>query len=341
MTGQEPVERPAGGARHERVHTMTVAAPAEGVYDLVADVTRWPAVFGPTVHVEHRWRDAGAERFQLWATANGEVKTWTSRRTLDPVAGRITFEQERSQAPIASMGGEWSFSPDGPHSTLITLRHHFTAVGDDPAAVEWIGVALDRNSEAELASLRRIAELGHPPSDLVFAFEDVERTPGRAADAYEYIRRGDLWADRLPHVRSARMTEDADGVQELTMETETADGSTHRTSSTRLLLGGSRIVYTQHVLPALLLGHSGQWIFEEDVTPGPDGGALATTVTARHLVAVDPAAVPTVLGTGTTLAEARAFVRDALGANSRVTLRSACAYAADRAAVAGARAGQR
>jgi aromatase len=155
--------------------------------------------------------------------------------------------------------------------------------------------------------------------DVLFGFEDVVHAGNSADEIYEFIRRGDLWADRLPHVSAAQMTEDASGVQRLTMETKTADGSAHTTSSTRLLLSGNRIVYKQHVLPALLSGHSGQWAVENAGT--------STVVTARHVVALRPEAVAEVMGPDRTLADARVFIREALGANSRATLEHACAHA--------------
>lgn len=60
-------------------HTLTVSAPARVLYDLVADVTRWPAVFGPSVHVRHLERDEHTERFEIWALVNGEVANWARR----------------------------------------------------------------------------------------------------------------------------------------------------------------------------------------------------------------------------------------------------------------------
>jgi ribosome-associated toxin RatA of RatAB toxin-antitoxin module len=302
-----------------RLHSTRIAAPAERVYGLIADVTRWPAVFGPTVHVEHLERSDTEERFRIWATVNGSVANWTSRRRLDPVGLRVTFEQERSQPPVASMGGEWSFRAAGDGGCELTLDHHFAAVDNDPVAIEWINAALDRNSEAELAALRRIAELGLPTDEVLFAFEDTVATYGRATDVYEFIRRGDLWPLRLPHVERATMTETEDGVQDLTMVTRTSDGATHTTQSTRICLPGKRLAYKQHRMPALLLGHSGQW------TCADDG-----TLTARHLVAVNPAAVADVLGPDKTLADARGFLRDALGENSRATLTYAREYAEER-----------
>jgi ribosome-associated toxin RatA of RatAB toxin-antitoxin module len=298
-------------------HSTRIAAPVERVYALIADVTRWPAVFGPTVYVEHLARTENEERFQIWATVNGAVSTWTSRRHLDPAGLRVRFEQERSQAPVAAMGGEWSFRPDrSGNGCEVVLDHHFSAVDGDPSAIEWISTALDRNSEAELDALRRIAELGEPLEEILFSFSDVVHTTGEVADAYEFLLRGDMWSQRLPHVRDATMTEDEQGVQELTMVTLTADGDQHTTRSTRVPLPGTRLVYKQHRMPALLLGHSGLWTCAED-----------GTLTARHLVAVNPAAVTEVLGERATLADAREFLRNALGNNSRATLAHARAHA--------------
>jgi ribosome-associated toxin RatA of RatAB toxin-antitoxin module len=300
-----------------RTHSTRIAAPFERVYALIADVTRWPAVFSPTVYVEHLARTENEERFQIWATVNGAVATWTSRRHLDPAGLRVRFEQERSQAPVAAMGGEWSFRPDhSGNGCEVVLDHHFSAVDDDPSAIEWISTALDRNSEAELDALRRIAELGEPLEEILFSFSDVVHTTGEVAAAYEFLLRGDLWPQRLPHVREATMTEDEQGVQELTMVTLTADGAQHTTRSTRVPLPGKRLVYKQHRMPALMLGHSGLWTCAED-----------GTLTARHVVAVNPAAATEVLGEQATLADAREFLRNALGNNSRATLTHARAHA--------------
>ncbi|MFC9846833.1 aromatase/cyclase [Streptomyces sp. NPDC060223] len=304
----------SGPEEHRVVHTFKVAAPARRLYELVALAEHWPAVFEPTVHVRILERGPGTERFQIWASVAGQVKTWTSRRTLDPDALRVTFRQERSQPPIASMGGSWEFRDDG-RITEVVLTHDFAAV--DEAALPGLRAALDANSERELSALARLAERQHPVEELLFTFEDTLEVPS-AADAYAFIDRSDLWPDRLPHVAKVTLTEEAPGagspgVQDMTMETVTADGSTHTTRSVRLCLPGESIVYKQLVPPALLSGHSGAWLF--------DGNA----VTARHTVLIDPARIEEVLGKGKTVADARAYLREALGANSRATLSHAAA----------------
>ncbi|MFE0465568.1 aromatase/cyclase [Kitasatospora sp. NPDC058965] len=300
-------------------HTAVAAAPPAALYALVADVTRWPAVFGPSVHVEVLERGEGWERFEIWAVVNGEVGSWVSRRTLDPQALRITFDQERSRAPIGSMGGEWLFQelPDG--RTEIVLLHHFSAVDGDPATERWITEALDRNSPEELAALVRLAEYGHPVEDVVFSFTDTVELAGAPEDVYAFVDRADRWADLLPHVRRVRLSEPTPGVQELEMDTVTADGSAHTTRSVRVCRDGEWIAYKQLVAPKLLLGHSGLWSFGTG-----DGSAV---VTARHTVAINPEAVAEVLGEQATLADARAYLREALGRNSLATLSHAAQHA--------------
>ncbi|MFF0470883.1 aromatase/cyclase [Micromonospora zamorensis] len=302
-------------------HTLTVAAPPRVLYDLAADVTRWPTIFAPTVYVHHLDRSESTERFQLWALVGGEVATWTSRRSLDPAGLRIGFAQERSQAPIASMSGEWIFRAVA-GGTEILLVHEFSAVDDDAGSVRWITEALDRNSPVELAALARIATTGHPVEDIVFTFADEVPVDGAAADAYEFVNRSDRWPQLLPHVARVVLREVVPGTQDMEMDTVTEDGSAHTTRSVRICTPVERIVYKQLVPPRLLLGHSGRWLFTDT-----DDGA---TVTAEHTVAIDPTRVQEVLGAGATLADAREFIRSALGRNSRTTLAHAGSYAAAR-----------
>jgi aromatase len=320
-----------GNSRQQTtVHSRVISAPARAVYDLVADVTRWPAIFEPSLHVRHLELGEHAERFQLWALVNGQVKTWTSRRALDSRQLHIGFTQERTQPPFASMGGEWTFRSLPGNRSEVVLTHHFAVVdGESPDAVT---TAIDRNSEKELAALGRLAALDHPVTDVVFSFEDTVHLDGAASDAYQFVYRSDKWPQRLPHVSRVVLREEPPGVQDMEMDTVTADGSAHTTRSIRLCFPGERIVYKQLVPPALLFGHSGGWTFTAD----PDGGSVAT---ARHTVAINPAAISEVLGTNCTLADARDYLRAALGANSRATLAHASAYAQSQTTFSSGRAG--
>ena len=298
-------------------HTKVVQAPPEVVYDLVADVTKWPVIFAPSVLVRHLHRGPDEERFRLWATVNGEVKNWTSRRVLDAAQRRIVFEQERSQAPIASMGGGWSFREIDSGTTKVILDHRFTVVdGADP---DLVAGAVDRNSETELAALARIAELGHPVDDVVHTFEDAVPLDISAAKAYDFIYHSERWPEHVPHVGRIELDEDADGVQLMEMDTVTAGGIAHTTKSVRVCVTDERIDYKQLLPPDMLFGHSGAWEFAD----APDGAV----VTARHTVAINPVAAREILGADTDLADARAYLTEALSTNSRNTLLCAVRYA--------------
>ncbi|MFH8409710.1 aromatase/cyclase [Streptomyces sp. NPDC018019] len=307
---------------HRTLHTVTVDAPAETVYGIVADVTAWPQYFTPNVHVEHLERDGATERIRIWATANGEVKNWTSRRVLDEAALRVDFRQEVSQPPVAAMGGAWVVTPVDDRTSLLELHHDFDAVGDDPAGVEWITAAVDRNSAAELANIKELAEAAGDLAELVFSFDDTVHMAADGAVVFDFLNRADLWPERLPHVARLDLTEDEPGVQVMAMDTSAADGSVHTTESVRVVFGQDRIVYKQTTVPALMTAHTGRWTIE----PAGDGVA----VTSRHTVTLKPSAVEKVLGPGKTVADAREYVHRALSTNSTRTLELARQYAEAR-----------
>jgi aromatase len=304
-------------------HSITVDAPAERVYGVIADVTQWPQVFGPTVHVEYVERSGSAERIRIWATANGTAKSWVSRRDHDADARRIEFRQEVSQPPVGGMGGTWLVQPLSPTSCRVRLLHDYFAATDDPADLEWIDKAVERNSEAELAALKSGAEAAGP--DELLTFDDTVFVDGSAKDVYDFLNEAQLWKERLPHVSRVSCQEETPGLQVLEMDTRTKDGSVHTTRSVRVCQPYRQIVYKQTVLPALMSLHTGRWLLREQ-----EGSPLS--VTSRHTVRIAPDRIEQVLGPGADLAAAQQFVRNALSANSTATLRLAKAYAEERAA---------
>lgn len=304
-------------------HEITVLATAERLYGLIAEVGNWPSIFPPSVHVDHVERGGTEERIRVWATVDGQVKQWTSRRTLDRGALRVDFRQEIPSPPFAAMGGAWIIEPTGPQECRVRLLHDFRAVGEDAETLRWIERAVDANSRSELAALKRHAELGTATADTFVTFEDTVRVDGPAKDVYDFINEAQHWADRLPHVTAVSLTDVGPGVQILAMDTLTKDGSPHTTESVRVCFPYQRIVYKQTTLPPLMSMHTGEWGFEED-------GTGATVVTARHSAEVEPRNIASALGEGSGLPEARRFLREALGANSLATLGHAREYAAAR-----------
>lgn len=315
-----------GSGNREVEHQITIDAPAAEVYQLIAEVENWPRLFPPTVHVDHAERAADSERIRIWATANGEVKHWVSRRVLDPVERRIEFRQEVSAPPVAAMGGSWLVEPITDKRSLVRLLHHYRAVGDDPQHLDWIDQAVDRNSESELAALKANVELATTRGDeLTFSFEDTVTVEGDAKDVYDFLNEADRWQERLPHVARVVLTEDTPGQQVLEMDTRTKDGSTHTTKSVRVCFPHKKIVYKQVTLPGLLKLHTGYWL----VTAKPKGEP-GLSVTSQHTVIINEANIGNVLGAEAGVAEARTFVKDALSANSMATLGHTKEYAEAR-----------
>jgi ribosome-associated toxin RatA of RatAB toxin-antitoxin module len=307
----------APAMRHSE-HRTVVAAGADAVYEVIADVTRWPRVFGPTIHAERLDFDGSTETIRLWATANGEPKTWVSRRELDAKARRVAFGQIKSQSPVKRMRGEWIVEPLPDGTTSVLLTHDWLPVDDVPDADEWITKAVDRNSEAELASLKRGVEGGL--SGLEAEFEDEVLVDGALSSVYAFLYEGGRWSERLPHVSRVVLREDSPGLQYLEMDTTAKDGSTHTTASIRVCFTDEAIVYKQLVLPKLLTLHTGRWT----LTRTPEG---RVRVVSRHTVRIDPEKVTEVLGAGKSVEDAKAFARAALGGNSLATLRLAKAFA--------------
>lgn len=314
---------------HVTEHSITVAAPPDAVYALVADVSGWPQVFGPTVHVEVLEEKSGdgadgtgEQLLRIWAIANEQVRSWTSRRVLDPRGRTVTFRQVVPAAPVATMGGTWRVEPVDDGTTRVILLHDYRAVDDDPQAEELIGRAVDRNSVAELTALKNTAELGASADELKLTFSDSVTVAGAAGDVYAFLDRAELWPERLPHVARLDLTEDEPGIQHMDMDTRSPDGSLHNTTSVRVCFEDRRqIVYKQLRVPVAMRVHTGRWTIE----PSGDGDTL--TVTSWHTVVLDPEGVRTVLGPEATLAEARDLVRKTLGANSSTTLRHAKRFA--------------
>ncbi|MFF7888960.1 aromatase/cyclase [Streptomyces sp. NPDC020794] len=304
-------------------HEITVHADAADVYRLLAEVENWPRLFPPSVYVDYLERDGNEERIRVWATANGEAKNWSSRRTLDPEALRIRFWQEVSAPPVAEMTGTWIIERVGDQESRVRLLHSYRAIDDDPEGLSWIDAAVDRNSRAELPGLKANLELSAQNAELSLSFEDSVRVEGAAKDVYDFVNEAHLWTERLPHVAKVELTEDTPGLQTLRLNTLTKDGSTHTTESVRVCFPHRKIAYKQTTLPALLDLHTGYWTFEE----GADG---VTTATSQHTVVLNAESIAQVLGPEAGVPEARRFIREALGGNSRTTLNHAKEYAEAR-----------
>jgi aromatase/bifunctional cyclase/aromatase len=297
---------------HQTRHDTTIDATPDTVYAIVADATRWPLYFAPNLHVDREDLGASAERLHIWALANGEIKSWKSRRDLDAARRTIVFRQEKSAPPVVSMVGTWTVTGAGGGTRLI-LDHEFAA--EDEAGVAWVKRATNDNSATELANIKALAERWTERNRLTTTFEDAMLIDAPLQAVYDFLYRADEWPKRLPHVSRLDLIEDEPNVQRMTMETRGADGSTHTTESVRICFPHTRIPYKQVIPPALMAAHTGEWTLRTTAE-----GVLATS---RHSVVVEERAITAVLGPDATGASAVAFARTALSTNSLATLKLA------------------
>ncbi|MFJ8017083.1 aromatase/cyclase [Streptomyces sp. NPDC096339] len=295
-------------------------APAGVVYGLIADTTQWPLLMPPSVHVERLDFDGTEDRFQMWVTANGEVKSWFSRRAMDPVGRRVEFRQETPAAPALSLGGRWTVEDLGAGRSRLTLDHDFTVAEGRPDDAAWVGLATDTNSRAELDRIKEAAERWERLDDLVLTFEDEIKVQAPPELVYDFLYRADAWPAHLSHVTRAEVTEDAPGIQHLSTDTLGADGVRQTTESVRICFPAAyRLVWKETPATPLFAAHTGEWALFPDET--------GVTAVSRHSVLLREEAVETVFGPGADLAEARAYVRQALGRDSTATLAVAAQHA--------------
>ncbi|MGV9823229.1 aromatase/cyclase [Nocardia xishanensis] len=317
-------ESETGAIEYTTRHTVDVAAPAAHVYAVVAEAESWPTIFPPAVHVRRRPEAGGAEVLDVWASAKDTVKTWRSRRELDPDTRTVVFRQLVTAAPVAAMSGTWRVESNDDGTSSVILDHRFSAIGDDPASVEWITQALDANSTAELAAVAATAVGRQNGSIVSLSFADSVSILSDAQPVFDFLYRADLWPDRLPHVSRVALSY-VDDAQILEMDTVNNAGDAHTTRSYRVVTDRFELAYKQTVVPAGFLAHYGKWTLEQT--------GNATVATSHHSVQLDLEKLRERLGAADR-ADVEQRVRAALGGNSVRTLEAAKAFAESQRSVA-------
>jgi len=302
---------------------LLVAAPAADVRAVLTDLTLWTQLHRTSVHTEVLGTDGDEQILQHWSlSGDAAVRTWRERRVTSEDGSLIRFRHEQPEEPFTQLSGEWRFQPQSDGKTLVRNHHDFTVAAGSEHLVGELTERLRRGHQDCLATLAYGAENRAELEQLVISFEDPLFIAGSIQDAYDYLWEADKWEERIPHIAKLDIEEPAPQVQFFDMETSTPDGSSHTTRSVRIAVEPEIIVYKQTRLPALLDGHTGHWKF----TRTPEGVIAA----ARHTATIKPSALG-ILGAGSTVQDARNYLRKVLSANSMSNLRLAKAYAEERA----------
>lgn len=287
-----------------------VSADIGVVFDLVADVEWWNTFHYPSVHAEPVSEKSNAKTYQHWWVVDDRtVKSFKTTWIVDRDSGSIEFELAPTDRGSPVVFGQWTFSTveDRTKVTVVCEQASEDIETDLRGLLDAVVAAANQHKERE---------------DLVVDFEDPLFVSGPLEPAYDYLYDCAKWPERIPHVVRLDLEEPVPGeVQFFDMDTHTPDGVPHTTRSVRICLPGNKIVYKQIGLPALLDGHTGHWRF----TPTREGVWLG----ARHTAVIKPSAL-SVLGEGTTVAEARRYLRKVLGTNSMGNLRFAKQHAEEQ-----------
>ncbi|MFE2889661.1 aromatase/cyclase [Streptomyces sp. NPDC059272] len=302
----------AGERDGRAVHRIQVAAPAGVVYAVLADAANLPLYFAPSVHVEQLDADGGGERLRMWFLVGGRLESWTSWRTLDPVERRIEIRPEAPGSPLEPMRGVVSIRDRGPHASELELRYGFAAADGPAAGHLWPGRVADLNIRTQLTQLKRFAEHWSRLDDLVLSCEDSVRVQGPAEAAYDFLYRAGDWPAHVAHISAAQVSEQAPGIQRLTLRTPAGDGVRTSESVRICFPHAGRIVHKQTTPAPLLAAHTGEWSLTED-----ERGA---TLTSRQTVVLCEEDIPALLGEGSDLADARRQVHAALTRDCRELL---------------------
>ncbi|KAA0021669.1 aromatase/cyclase [Antrihabitans cavernicola] len=316
--------------KHTMVHRTACSAPADEVFALVRDVTAWPVIFGPTVHMDAVEAGSDGARTRqdmtIWAIAHDTVHSWKSIRNVDDAARTVDFQQVVSPEPLAAMSGSWHVvdSQDGASGCEVILNHTFRLRSDNDADLEYVRKAVDTNSTKELAALRR-ATGGDGDCFLYEFVDEVDFAGGNPTAPLDFIWDGARWPERLPHVADVTLTSLQDDVQHLAMTTRTADSKEHETMSYRVRLDADRhptIAYKQTTLPPALVAHAGRW----SIAPSTKE-AEQWSLRSWHGVLVDIEHCRELLGSPEAgIDEMKRAVRGALGGNSLVTMTAAVGH---------------
>jgi ribosome-associated toxin RatA of RatAB toxin-antitoxin module len=252
--------------------TATVDAPADFLFDLIAEVDQMKRVFTPIIHTEYLDRKDTSDRVERWSwdEKTGSVRSWRAGRRLDRGGGRISFEHENPRPPLTAVTGEWTFKPLSDTVTEVRLSHEFDSAGD-PDRTAQAADLLDRGAAAQLARVKQFAENYEQVREYEVSYEVELLIKASAADLYGYFYEADRWPERIPHCLRVGKVEDTPLLQVVEMEVQVPSGAVHTTKQARVCFPGEKIVWRQlDGLPPLDDALYGFMTF----TP-VDGGVLA------------------------------------------------------------------
>jgi aromatase len=137
--------------------TVRVAAPPKRVFELFADVDRWPALFGPFVGVERLGFEGANERVRFQQRSAHGTRAWTVVHAIDPVRLRVRFRYVDPPGALTMLGGLCRVMPKS-GDAVVAFDHYFRVAGNDTVTASRVERAIVVNSTRLLTTLQDIVE---------------------------------------------------------------------------------------------------------------------------------------------------------------------------------------
>lgn len=149
-------------------HCVTIDAPVQVVYDVLADVEGYANLFPPTQAVTMIEQGHDYQIAKLVVNVGGALQSWTTRRDLDTRYHIIRYHQLQTAPLMEAMGGEWRCFPLRGEQTQLVITHDFaprTAVDGlilgqftSEQAEKMVREAVEHNSVADLSAVKQESE---------------------------------------------------------------------------------------------------------------------------------------------------------------------------------------
>ncbi|MFE7429448.1 SRPBCC family protein [Streptomyces sp. NPDC057545] len=270
----------------QAVASALIDAPAEVVHELLTDLALWPRLFPWILHTECLERDGNTDLVRYWGvTAEETIRTWVSRRRVDPAGLRMDFEQQGAVGEVARLSGSWVCTAQADGRTLIESVHEFALAEGAPVGREQVTEMFHGRSRVQLARLAECAERRAEWDGRTLSFTDSLTLPAAPDEVYRALADPARWPQGHgtgEGVVRAEVTEKEPGVQFLDLDVRAPDGSLRTARTVRLPLSPDRIVLKYLGRPTGIELHTGRWT----VAPAGEG----TLVTADQTVVLNSAA---------------------------------------------------
>lgn len=137
---------------------IVIGAPLDLVWDVTNDVAGWPELFSEYASAEVLERDGNSVTFRLtmYPDENGQVWSWVSERTPDPVR-HVVRAHRIETGPFEYMNIEWTYEPaDG--GTRMRWIQDFQMKPTAPVDDEQMTANLNRNTQVQMHLIKEKLE---------------------------------------------------------------------------------------------------------------------------------------------------------------------------------------